>query len=397
MLKGKSILLIVGGGIAAFKTLELVRLLRAQGASVTPVLTEGGAQFVTPLSLAALAGETVHRELFDLTAEAEMGHIELSRAADLVVVAPATADLMGRMVGGLADDLATTLMLATDKRVLIAPAMNVRMWEHPATRRNADTLREDGILFVGPTEGDMACGEYGPGRMAEPAEIRAAIAAALGAGPLQGRHVLVTSGPTHEPIDPVRYIANRSSGAQGAAIAAALRDLGARVTFVTGPASVPAPAGVEVVSVETARQMLAAVEAAEPADAAVFAAAVADWHVSAASEQKIKKGAGGLPELALAENPDILATVSQRATGRPRLVVGFAAETEAVVETATAKRARKGCDWLLANDVSPETGIMGGTENRVVLITETGAEDWPRMSKQAVADRLARRIAEALG
>ncbi|WP_084860968.1 bifunctional phosphopantothenoylcysteine decarboxylase/phosphopantothenate--cysteine ligase CoaBC [Salibaculum halophilum] len=397
MLTGKSILLIVGGGIAAFKTLELVRLLRAQGASVTPVLTEGGAQFVTPLSLAALAGETVHRELFDLTAEAEMGHIELSRAADLVVVAPATADLMGRMVGGLADDLATTLLLATDKRVLIAPAMNVRMWEHPATRRNANALREDGILFVGPTEGDMACGEYGPGRMAEPAEIRAAIAAALGGGPLQGRHVLVTSGPTHEPVDPVRYIANRSSGTQGAAIAAALRDLGARVTLVTGPASVPAPTGVDVVPVETARQMLAAVEAAEPADAAVFAAAVADWHVRAASEQKIKKGAGGLPELALAENPDILATVSQRATGRPRLVVGFAAETESVVETATAKRARKGCDWLLANDVSPETGIMGGTENRVVLITETGAEDWPRMSKQAVADRLARRIAEALG
>jgi phosphopantothenoylcysteine decarboxylase/phosphopantothenate--cysteine ligase len=396
MLTGKSILLIVGGGIAAFKTLELVRLLRAQGASVTPVLTEGGAQFVTPLSLSALAGATVHSDLFDLTAEAEMGHIELSRAADLVVVAPATADLMGRMAGGLADDLAATLLLATDKRVLIAPAMNVRMWDHPATRRNADTLRGDGILFVGPTAGDMACGEYGPGRMAEPPEILAAIEAALGAGPLQGRHVLVTSGPTHEPIDPVRYIANRSSGAQGAAIATALRDLGARVTFVTGPASVPAPAGVDVVPVETARQMLAAVEAAEPADAAVFAAAVADWHVSAASDQKIKKGAGGLPELALAENPDILATLSQRTTGRPGLVVGFAAETEAVVETATAKRARKGCDWLLANDVSPETGIMGGTENRVVLITETGAEDWPRMSKQAVADRLARRIAAAL-
>ena len=312
MLTGKSILLIVGGGIAAFKTLELVRLLRARGASVTPVLTEGGAQFVTPLSLSALAGETVHRDLFDLTAEAEMGHIELSRAADLVVMAPATADLMGKMAGGLADDLAATLLLATDKRVLIAPAMNVRMWDHPATRRNAATLRGDGVMFVGPTEGDMACGEYGPGRMAEPPEILAAIEAALGAGPLQGRHVLVTSGPTHEPVDPVRYIANRSSGAQGAAIAAALRDLGARVTFVTGPASVPAPAGVDVVPVETARQMLAAVEAAEPADAAVFAAAVADWHVSAASDQKIKKDAGGLPELALAENPDILATVSQR-------------------------------------------------------------------------------------
>jgi phosphopantothenoylcysteine decarboxylase/phosphopantothenate--cysteine ligase len=397
MLTGKSILLIVGGGIAAFKALELVRRLREHGARVTPVLTGAGAEFVTPLSLSALAGEKVYRDLFDLTAEAEMGHIELSRAADLVVVVPATADLMGKMAAGLADDLASTLLLATDKRVLIAPAMNVRMWDHPATRRNAQTLRDDGILFVGPTEGDMACGEFGPGRMAEPLEIVAAIEMALGAGPLRGRHVLVTSGPTHEPIDPVRYIANRSSGAQGAAIAAALRDLGARVTFITGPATVPAPAGVEVVPVETARQMLAAVEAAPVADAAVFAAAVADWRVTSENDRKIKKDAGGQPALAFAENPDILATVSQRAAGRPGLVVGFAAETEHVVENAEAKRARKGCDWLLANDVSPETGIMGGTENRVVLITEAGAEDWPRMSKHAVADRLARRIAEALG
>lgn len=397
MLTGKSILLIVGGGIAAFKALELVRRLREHGARVTPVLTGAGAEFVTPLSLSALAGEKVYRDLFDLTAEAEMGHIELSRAADLVVVVPATADLMGKMAAGLADDLASTLLLATDKRVLIAPAMNVRMWDHPATRRNAQTLGDDGILFVGPTEGDMACGEFGPGRMAEPQEIVAAIEMALGAGPLRGRHVLVTSGPTHEPIDPVRYIANRSSGAQGAAIAAALRDLGARVTFITGPATVPAPAGVEVVPVETARQMLAAVEAAPVADAAVFAAAVADWRVTSENDRKIKKDAGGQPALAFAENPDILATVSQRAAGRPGLVVGFAAETEHVVENAEAKRARKGCDWLLANDVSPETGIMGGTENRVVLITEAGAEDWPRMSKHAVADRLARRIAEALG
>lgn len=397
MLTGKSILLIVGGGIAAFKALELVRRLREHGARVTPVLTGAGAEFVTPLSLSALAGEKVYRDLFDLTAEAEMGHIELSRAADLVVVVPATADLMGKMAAGLADDLASTLLLATDKRVLIAPAMNVRMWDHPATRRNAQTLGDDGILFVGPTEGDMACGEFGPGRMAEPREIVAAIEMALGAGPLRGRHVLVTSGPTHEPIDPVRYIANRSSGAQGAAIAAALRDLGARVTFITGPATVPAPAGVEVVPVETARQMLAAVEAAPVADAAVFAAAVADWRVTSENDRKIKKDAGGQPALAFAENPDILATVSQRAAGRPGLVVGFAAETEHVVENAEAKRARKGCDWLLANDVSPETGIMGGTENRVVLITEAGAEDWPRMSKHAVADRLARRIAEALG
>jgi len=397
MLNGKSILLIVGGGIAAFKALDLVRRLRERGAAVTPVLTGAGAEFVTPLSLSALAGQQVYRDLFDLTAEAEMGHIELSRASDMVVVAPATADLMGKMAGGLADDLASTLLLATDKRVLIAPAMNVRMWDHPATRRNAERLRADGILFAGPTDGNMACGEYGPGRMAEPLEIVSAIETALGQGPLTGRHVLVTSGPTHEPIDPVRYIANRSSGAQGTAIAAALRDLGAQVTFVTGPAVVPAPAGVDVVPVETARQMLAAVEAADPADAAIFAAAVADWHVTEASHQKIKKGANGLPELGFAENPDILAAVSQRDRGRPSLVVGFAAETEKVVEHATAKRARKGCDWLLANDVSPGTGIMGGAENKVHLVTADGVEDWPRMDKNAVAARLAAKIAEALG
>jgi phosphopantothenoylcysteine decarboxylase/phosphopantothenate--cysteine ligase len=323
-----------------------------------------------------------------------MGHIQLSRAADLLVVAPATADLMAKMAQGRADDLASTLLLATDKRVLAAPAMNLRMWQHPATQRNLARLVADGVLTVGPNEGDMACGEFGPGRMAEPAEILAAIAAALGGGPLRGRHVLVTSGPTHEPIDPVRYIANRSSGAQGAAIAAALRDLGARVTFVTGPASVPPPPGVQVVRVETAVQMLAAVQAALPADAAVMAAAVADWQVQPAA-QKIKKGAGGPPALHLTENPDILATLSRHAQ-RPRLVVGFAAETADVVAQATAKRARKGCDWIVANDVSPGTGIMGGAENAVTLIDAAGAETWPRMAKQAVAQRLAARIAAAL-
>lgn len=397
MLAGKRILLIIGGGIAAYKSLMLIRLLKTAGAAVTPVLTRAGAEFVTPLSVAALAGEKVHTDLFDLTDEAEMGHIQLSRVADLVVVAPATADLMAKMAGGRADDLASTLLLATDTRVLLAPAMNVRMWQHPATARNRATLQGDGILFVGPDAGDMACGEYGPGRMAEPEAILAAIAAALGDGPLRGRHVLVTSGPTHEPIDPVRYIANRSSGAQGTAIAAALRDLGARVTFVTGPASVPPPEGVDVVQVETAREMLAAVEAALPADAAVMAAAVADWRVANQGAQKMKKdGSGKAPALEFAENPDILAGVSKGAH-RPALVVGFAAETENVVAHATAKRQRKGCDWIVANDVSPATGIMGGSENAVTLITAAGAEAWPRMGKDAVARALADRIAAALG
>jgi phosphopantothenoylcysteine decarboxylase/phosphopantothenate--cysteine ligase len=397
MLAGKRILLIVGGGIAAFKTPELIRHLTREGASVVPVLTRAGAEFVTPLTLSALAGQKTNTELFDLTAEVEMGHIQLSRAADLVVVAPATADLMAKMAAGLAGDLASTLLLATDKRVLIAPAMNVRMWQHPATQRNLAALRADGVLTVGPDSGDMACGEFGPGRMAEPPAIVAAIRGALGGGPLAGRHVLVTSGPTHEPIDPVRYIANRSSGAQGTAIAAALRDLGARVTFVTGPASVPPPQGVAVVRIETAREMLAAVEAALPAEAAVFAAAVADWRVDNAAASKMKKdGSGRPPALAFAENPDILATVSRMATGRPRLVVGFAAETDDVIAHATAKRARKGCDWIVANDVSPATGIMGGAENAVTLITDAGAEGWPRMGKDAVARRLAERIAAAL-
>jgi len=397
MLTGKRILLIIGGGIAAYKALELIRLVRKSGAAVTPVLTRAGSEFVTALSVAALAGEKVHTELFDLTNEAEMGHIQLSRVADLLVVAPATADLMAKMAQGRADDLASTLLLATDTPVLVAPAMNVRMWQHPATQRNIKTLQGDGVRFVGPDEGDMACGEYGPGRLAEPDAILAAIAAALSGGPLAGRHVLVTSGPTHEPIDPVRYIANRSSGAQGTAIAAALRDLGARVTFVTGPAAVPAPQGVQVVRVETARQMMDAVEAALPADAAVMAAAVADWRVANESGSKIKKVAGvAAPSIEFAENPDILKAVAQSLQRRPRLVVGFAAETDQVLAHAQAKRARKGCDWIVANDVSPGTGIMGGAENAVTLITAAGVEEWPRLPKDEVARRLAQRIAEAL-
>ncbi|MCZ8153587.1 MAG: bifunctional phosphopantothenoylcysteine decarboxylase/phosphopantothenate--cysteine ligase CoaBC [Rhodobacteraceae bacterium] len=398
MLTGKRILLIIGGGIAAYKALDLIRLLKKAGAAVTPVLTKAGAEFVTPLSVSALAGEKVYTALFDLTDEAEMGHIQLSRVADLLVVAPATADLMAKMAQGRADDLASTLLLATDTPVMVAPAMNVRMWQHPATQRNIAILQGDGVRFVGPDEGEMACGEYGPGRMAEPAAILSAIMAALADGPLTGRHVLVTSGPTHEPIDPVRYIANRSSGAQGTAIAAALRDLGARVTFVTGPAVVPPPEGVQVVRVETARAMLEAVEAALPADAAVMAAAVADWRVAEESGSKIKKVAGAAaPVLEFAENPDILKSVAQSLDRRPKLVVGFAAETDDVLAHAQAKRARKGCDWIVANDVSPGTGIMGGTENAVTLITAAGAEPWPRLPKDEVARRLALRIAEALG
>lgn len=396
MLAGKHVLLIIGGGIAAFKSLDLIRRLRERGATVTPVLTKAAEEFVTPLSASALAAQKVYRDLFDLTDEAEMGHIELSRAADLVVVAPATADLMAKMAGGHANDLASTLLMATDKRVLVAPAMNVRMWEHPATQRNAATLKSDGILFVGPDEGDMACGEYGPGRMSEPLVIVAAVEDALLDGPLKGKHVLVTSGPTHEPIDPVRYIANRSSGAQGTAIARSLSALGARVTFVTGPADAPPPAGVDVVKVQTAREMLEAVQNALPADAAVFAAAVADWRVTTASDSKIKKGKDGTPSLEFAENPDILATVSQMKKGRPGLVVGFAAETDDVIANATAKRKRKGCDWIVANDVSPSTGIMGGTENAVTVIEEADVEEWPRMSKSQVASRIAARISEAL-
>ncbi len=395
MLAGKRILLIIGGGIAAFKSLDLIRRLRERGATVTPVLTKAAEEFVTPLSVSALSAQKVYRDLFDLTDEAEMGHIELSRAADLVVVAPATADLMAKMAQGLANDLASTLLMATDKPVLIAPAMNVRMWQHAATQRNITTLQGDGIHFVGPNNGDMACGEHGPGRMSEPLEITAAVENLLLNGPLKGKHILVTSGPTHEPIDPVRYIANRSSGAQGTAIARALSALGAKVTFITGPARVAPPMGVAVVHVQTALDMLAAVTAVLPVDGAVFAAAVADWQVKPASS-KIKKTKSGIPRLELGENPDILATVSKLKKNRPALVVGFAAETDDVLKNANAKLKRKGCDWIVANDVSPETGIMGGTENDVTLITGDGVEDWPRMSKDQVAAKLAAKIAETL-
>ena len=395
MLDGKRILLIVGGGIAAFRALDVIRRLRERGAAVTPVLTRAAEEFVTPLSVSALAAAKVHRDLFDLTSEAEMGHIELSRAADLLVVCPATANLMAKAAAGLADDLASTLLMATDKPVMMVPAMNVRMWEHPATRRNLAALSADGTLFAGPVEGPMACGEFGAGRMLDVDGVVAAVDAALGGGALAGRRAIVTSGPTHEPIDPVRYVANRSSGAQGAAIAAALRDAGAEVAFVTGPAAVPPPPGVAVTRVETAREMLAAVEAALPADVFVGAAAVADWRVEDASDRKIKKGGGGPPALSLVENPDILATVAAHAA-RPALVIGFAAETHDLAAHAAAKLARKGCDWIVANDVSPSSGIMGGTENAVTLVTAQGAEDWPRAPKAEVARRLAARIAAAL-
>jgi phosphopantothenoylcysteine decarboxylase/phosphopantothenate--cysteine ligase len=396
MLENTRILLIIGGGIAAYKSLDLIRRLRERGACVAPVMTSAAAEFVTPMAVSALSGSKVHTALFDLTSEAEMGHIELSRSADLIVVAPATADLMAKMVGGHANDLASTLLLATDTPVLIAPAMNVRMWTHAATQRNIDSLMADGIGFVGPNEGDMACGEFGPGRMAEPLEIVVAIEARLQKNTLVGRKILVTSGPTHEPIDPVRYIANRSSGAQGSAIARALTDRGAEVVFISGPATAPPPLDAEVIAVETAQQMADAVAAALPVDAAVFAAAVADWHVASVSSSKIKKQKGALPVLEFAENPDILASVSQSSSNRPDLVVGFAAETDDLLSNATAKRARKGCDWIVANDVSPENGIMGGSENAVTFITEDGAESWPRMGKAQVAGELADRMAQYL-
>ncbi|MBO6896097.1 MAG: bifunctional phosphopantothenoylcysteine decarboxylase/phosphopantothenate--cysteine ligase CoaBC [Shimia sp.] len=396
MLTDKRILLIIAGGIAAYKSLELIRRLRERGAWVTPVLTRAAEEFVTPLSVSSLAGEKVYRDLFDLTDEAEMGHIQLSRSADLIVVAPGTADLMAKMANGMANDMASTLLLATDTPVLVAPAMNVRMWDHPATQRNLAQLKADGVSFVGPNEGDMACGEFGPGRMSEPMEIVQAIQNALSEGPLQGQRILVTSGPTHEPIDPVRYIANRSSGAQGTAIANALVKLGAEVVFVSGPADAARPIGVQLVEVQTAAEMLQAVQGALPVDAAVFCAAVADWRVASASDKKIKKTKGSLPTLEFAENPDILATVSQMEVGRPGLVVGFAAETNDVIENATAKRIRKGCDWIVANDVSPATGIMGGSENAVTLISDAGSEAWPRMGKADVAEKLAAKIADTL-
>ena len=394
----KRILLIISGGIAAFKTAELVRLLRRAGYGVTCVLTENAAEFVTPLTLQALSENKVFSSLFSLTDENEMGHIQLSRSADLLVVAPATANILAKMAHGLADDLASTVLLATDKPVLVAPAMNVRMWLHPATQANFSTLRSRGVRAVGPNEGPMACNEFGFGRMSEPAEILAAIEAALtGPQPLAGRHVIVTSGPTHEPIDPVRYIANRSSGRQGHAIAAALAALGARVTLISGPVSVPAPAGVTLRRIESAAQMLRACQDALPADAAVFAAAVADWRVANAAEGKIKKQPGqAAPTLELVPNPDILATIAAAGPARPKLVVGFAAETNDLLDNARSKLRRKNADWIVANDVSPATGIMGGEENKIHLVTAGGVEDWPRLGKDEVARRLAARIAEAL-
>ncbi len=408
---GKRVLLIIGGGIAAYKSLELIRLLRKAGVAVTPLLTSGGEQFVTPMSASALAGEKAHGELFSLTDEVEIGHIELSRAADLIVVAPATADLMARAACGLANDLATTVLLATDKPVLMAPAMNVRMWEHPATRRNAERLRADGVRFIGPEEGDMACGEHGMGRMSEPREIAAeamrllygagadaAPAAlsyipALPEGVLSGKKVVITAGPTHEPIDPVRYIANRSSGRQGYAIAEAARDAGARVILVSGPVNLPIPEGMEVIPVETARQMLAAVEAEMPADIAIFTAAVADWRASEERAEKMKKD-GKAPRLELAENPDILAAIGKRREDRPAIVVGFAAETENIIANARAKLRAKGADMIIANDVSPESGVFGGDENSVHVITADKVDSWPRMDKHEVARRLVALLAE---
>jgi phosphopantothenoylcysteine decarboxylase/phosphopantothenate--cysteine ligase len=402
--QNKRILLIVGGGIAAYKSLELVRRLKERGASVRAILTKGGAEFVTPLSLSVLTEEKAFADLFDLKDEAEIGHIRLSREADLIVVAPATADLLAKMAQGLADDLATAVLLATDKRVLAAPAMNVRMWQHPATRRNIATLRTDGIAFVGPDEGEMACGEYGLGRMAEPAAILDAIAGLLDtkttgplAGPLSGRRVLITSGPTHEPIDPVRYLANRSSGKQGHALARAASALGAEVTLVSGPVALPDPPGVRVVRVETAHEMLAATLAALPADIAICAAAVADWRAADEAPQKLKKEReGGEAKLLLAQNPDILATLAKPALKRPRLVIGFAAETENLIENASAKRRAKGADWIVANDVWPGTGAMGGDHTQIHLITGAGVEDWPPMSKDEMATRLLARVADAL-
>jgi len=393
-LQGRRILLVIGGGIAAYKVLELIRRLRERGATVRPVMTEAAERFVTPLAVSAISGERVSSGLFDLDEEHEIGHIRLSREADLVVVAPATADLLARMAHGLADDLATAVLLATDKPVLAAPAMNPRMWSHPATMRNVARLSADGVSFVGPESGEMAeSGEAGLGRLAEPAAILAAIEAHFSedAGPLTGLRAVVTSGPTHEPIDPVRFLANRSSGRQGHAIAAALGRAGADVTLVSGPVEIFPPAGVWVVSVQTAREMQSAVQKALPADIAVMAAAVADWRVADESGEKIKKD-GRSPALALVENPDILAGLAKGGQ-RPTLLVGFAAETENLLANARAKLRRKGCDWIVANDVSPETGIMGGERNRVHLVTAGGVESWPDMSKAEVAERLVERVA----
>ena len=398
-MRGKSILLIIGGGIAAYKSLELIRRLRERDIGVRPILTKAGAEFVTPLSVSSLSGEKTFQDLFSLTDEAEMGHIQLSRAADLVVVAPATADLMAKLASGHANDLASTALLATDKRVLMAPAMNVRMWTHAATQRNLATLRKDGVLFVGPNDGDMACGEYGPGRMAEPLEIVAAIEATLSAtvpGPLDGMRAMVTAGPTQEPLDPVRFIANRSSGKQGYAIADAFVRAGADTVLISGPVDLAPPARVKLLKVETAREMLAACEATLPADVAVFTAAVADWRPEIAANNKIKKQDGqNAPSVKLVANPDILATIA-RGAKRPSLVIGFAAETENVIAHAKEKLGRKGCDWIVANDVSPATGIMGGDKNTVHLITKAATESWPELDKGEVGRRLVARVAQSL-
>ncbi len=398
MLNGKRILLIIGGGVAAYKSLDLARRLMERGASVRGVLTAGGQQFITPLSVASLTGEQCYTDLFSLKDEAEMGHIRLSREADLVVVAPATADLMAKMANGIANDLASTILLATDKQVMVAPAMNAEMWDNKATRRNVDTLRQDGILMVGPEAGLLACGEVGAGRLSEVMDIVAAIEDYFGGAgrPLAGKHLIVTAGPTHEPIDPVRYIANRSSGRQGFAIAGALAGLGASVTLVAGPTVEETPAGVRRVDVQTALEMQAAVTAALPADGAVCVAAVADWRVENGGVQKLKKSKDGLPQFTFAENPDILKGLAGMTEGRPTLVVGFAAETENVIEYASAKRERKGCDLIVANDVSGGTGIMGGLENEVHLISVDGVESWPRLGKTEVAVRLAQKIADKL-
>ncbi|MBV8335720.1 MAG: bifunctional phosphopantothenoylcysteine decarboxylase/phosphopantothenate--cysteine ligase CoaBC [Alphaproteobacteria bacterium] len=397
MLCDRRILLIISGGIAAYKSLELIRRLRDRGAAVRCIMTAAAHHFVTPLSVASLSEDKVYTDLWSLTDESEMGHIRLSREADLVVVAPASADLIARMAAGLADDLATTALLASDKPVLVAPTMNLMMWAHPATRANLATLEGRGVMRVGPGSGDLACGEVGAGRMAEPEDIVAAIERALASGSrLAGKRALVTSGPTREPIDPVRYISNHSSGKQGHAIAVALAALGADTVLVSGPTQEPPPAGVKLVPIETAAQMLAACEAALPVDIAVMAAAVADWRVETAVRQKLKKDGGGPPMLRLIENPDILSTIAHRGNDRPALVIGFAAETEDVVENARRKRLRKGCDWILANDVSPGTGTFGGDSNKINLVAADGVENWPVMTKREVAARLADRIAQRL-
>ena len=405
-LSAARILLVISGGIAAYKTLEVIRRLRDRGAAVQVVMTASAQAFITPLSAATLSGQPVRQDLFSLTDEALIGHIELSRSADLIVVAPATANLLARMACGLADDLATTLLLATDKRVLVAPAMNVRMWLHPATQRNIERLKGDGVAFVGPDKGPMACGEFGPGRMAEPSEIVDAIEIALAGGtgdsaesaplPLSGRSVIVTSGPTYEPIDPVRFIGNRSSGRQGHAIAQAAVGAGAKVTLITGPVFLPDPPGATVVHVESAREMRAAVTAALPADAFVAAAAVADWRVEQVEREKIKKGSGDPPSLRLVENPDILAEVSKKTMLRPAVVIGFAAETEQVTENAKAKLRRKGCDLIIANSVAPGTTTFGGESNEVQVISADGIDFWPAMSKAEVAQRVVALLAAEL-